>query len=72
VSLLSDGRAANTLDANGRGNWRRQAGAVLIEWSSVRRTRLEVKPEGPFRAELWSVGANRDGAPSQVVDAIRL
>jgi hypothetical protein len=72
VSLLSDGRAANTLDADGVGNWRRQAGAVVIEWTSGRRTRLEVKPEGPFRAELWSVGANRDGAPSQVVDAIRL
>jgi len=72
VSLLSDGRAANTLDADGRGNWRQQAGAVVIEWSSGRRTRLEGKPEGPLRAQLWSVGANRDGAPSQVADAIRL
>jgi len=72
VSLLSDGRAANTLDADGRGNWRIQAGAVEINWSSGRRSRLLVKPEGPFRAELWSVGANRDGAPSQVADAIRL
>jgi len=72
VSLLSDGRAANTLDADGGGNWRRQDAAVVIEWSSGRRTRLEVEPEGPFRAELWSVGANRDGAPSQVAEAIRL
>lgn len=72
VSLLSDGRAANTLDGDGRGNWSRRGDALVIDWVSGRRTRLLLRGPAPLRAELWSVGANRDGAPSQVAAAVRL
>ncbi|MEB3165618.1 MAG: hypothetical protein VKO65_03000 [Cyanobacteriota bacterium] len=72
VSLLSDGRAANTLDTDGRGNWSRRGDAVQIDWVSGRRTRLLWRGQAPLRAELLSVGANREGAPSQVAEAVRL
>lgn len=72
ASLLSSGRAFNSIDAIPGGSWSPDGTRVVIDWSSGWRTVFEPRLRGPFPASHWAPGADRNGPPSGVRQAERL
>lgn len=76
ATLLSSGRAFNTIDSVSAGSWRQESNRVVIDWASGWRTTLEhtaaPAPGSSFRVLHWAPGSDRQGQPSAERSGSRL
>ena len=76
ASLLSSGRAINTIDTIAAGSWRQEEAHLVIDWASGWRTSIEqALPPAPgqsFVLHHWAPGANRQGPASSQRQGERL
>ncbi|MCX5968415.1 MAG: hypothetical protein NTV57_12380 [Cyanobacteria bacterium] len=76
ASLLSSGRAINSIDMIAAGSWRQEAGHLVIDWASGwRSTIAQPTPPAPgqsFVVRHWAPGADRQGPASRQRQGERL
>lgn len=64
ASLLSNGLAFNSIDAQAGGIWRLQGNTVVIDWISGWRTTMSLDPATRLQLRHWAPGRDRNGPPS--------
>ena len=72
VSLMSNGLAFNSIDAQAGGTWRLDKSEVEINWSSGWLTRFEPKAQGPLQVRIWEPGRRPPSPPSAIRPGLRL